>query len=406
VKTPDPSSEPLRRTFQSVSGPGPRPAEEYDERLRYVSLPTRRSHDHGTRNLVTGVALLIVSVLLMGEAIYLAGPAAAYTVGVAVATAVALYVVARLRLLRQRNGNFLAGAIVCLLAVSCVLVQGVWQRLVQHPEAVVAGASESKSDATTAAAAPSPASLPPLIETYKPARVELEAGQVAEVVRPYKVNFDGKSWLLRAGDVFPVNTVAGGKVTLGIGVEEITVPASMVKVKEPLAAEPEPAEKNPARAPGKTEVAATGPTATETAKLTEASQREAVRRYPGLAVEGSPENQSFREMVSELKVSGRAHFFDDPEWPVRLAEILASREGWVDADGKRKGPKNTVLPDDRPAGTAAAPTFPEDSAPAPEKETSAVDKEPSASPAGEKRASDDEAPLPRAASSREIAEPQ
>ena len=59
---------------------------------------------------------------------------------------------------------------------------------------------------------------------------------------------------------------------------------------------------------------------------------EARRRYPAVAREGSPENRLFVEAYQELD-SRRTDFFDRPDWPVRLVELVAKQEGW-----KRSGP--------------------------------------------------------------------
>src|SRR5258708_786853 len=125
VKTPDPASDASRIALTRPE-PGPYRSDEREDadfRPKYLSLPMRRTFGQGRRNLTWGVVLLVLSGLLFGWALYLAGPGAAYPVAGSLATGVALYVIARSRLLRQRNGTFLAGAMVCLLAVCLVLVQ-------------------------------------------------------------------------------------------------------------------------------------------------------------------------------------------------------------------------------------------------------------------------------------------
>jgi hypothetical protein len=60
---------------------------------------------------------------------------------------------------------------------------------------------------------------------------------------------------------------------------------------------------------------------------TQAAQKEAVRRYPMLGLKNSAENQMF---VAEYQTLRQVNpkFFDDSEWPLKLAEFLAKREGW------------------------------------------------------------------------------
>ena len=60
------------------------------------------------------------------------------------------------------------------------------------------------------------------------------------------------------------------------------------------------------------------------------ARTEALRRFPALASANSAENQEFLQAVSELKQRGSA-MLKDPEWPIRLAEILAQRSNWQEA---------------------------------------------------------------------------
>jgi hypothetical protein len=343
VKTPDPAGEPSRRVaIPRIAEPGPHRSEEREEeefRPKYLSMPMRRSRGHGFRNLTWGVALLAISAMLFAWGLYLAGPGAAYTVAVSLATAATLYVLARARLFRQRNGNFLAGAIVCLLAVGFVLVQGFWMRTVdgRSAPAVAAATDQKPSGPATASAEP-----PALLDQFKPSPSDLDLGEVAEVLKPTTVNYKGKSWLLRPGELVPVSGMGVGEVRLAIGNDEVKVPSGNVKLRVGGA----PAtDDRPVFPPGG-ETAGAGPGATGAgagggADATQ-SQKEATRRYPALAVKGSPENESCVAAVQELKFTGGGSFFEDPDWPMRLAEMLATREGWTDSEGNRRMPKPTA----------------------------------------------------------------
>ena len=86
------------------------------------------------------------------------------------------------------------------------------------------------------------------------------------------------------------------------------------------------------------------------AETTRKAQAEATRRYPGLGVKDSPENKSFVEAYQELKYAGGGSFFEDPEWPLRLAEMLAAREGW----GSNHKPAKPA--EDRPPAATDAPS--------------------------------------------------
>lgn len=74
------------------------------------------------------------------------------------------------------------------------------------------------------------------------------------------------------------------------------------------------------------------------------STAEARRRYPAVGVEGSPENRAYLEAYQDLD-GRRPDFFETPDWPVRLVELVAKREGWKRAS-----------PDSAPAGASGRPS--------------------------------------------------
>jgi hypothetical protein len=64
------------------------------------------------------------------------------------------------------------------------------------------------------------------------------------------------------------------------------------------------------------------------AAITRSAQQEAIRRYPEIGTRDSAKNTAFLAAYWEMKKSGKTEFFDDPEWPIALAEELAKRDGW------------------------------------------------------------------------------
>jgi hypothetical protein len=195
---------------------------------------------------------------------------------------------------------------------------------------------------------------PALIEVYRPARAELDSGPVAKVVREFKVELEGKTYRLRVGDVFPVGGVGRNEVRLAVGMEEISVPPGAVEISDPkttaAAEKPSPpaGKGRGAEPPG----GPAEPSEEEGKKLFERSQAAAMRKYPALGERGSPENHSFLEAAQELKLSGQTSFFDDPEWPMRLADQLAAREGWGDKPkpgADRPGPADQPKEEPPPA---------------------------------------------------------
>lgn len=355
VKTPDPAHETSRavsKTEASTRGgePGPRRSDEHEDadfEPKYLSLPQRRSRGQGRRNLTWGVTLLLLSGLLFAWALYLAGPGAAYTVGGSIATGVALYVVARSRLLRQRNGSFLAGAIVCLLGVFLVLVQQAWLAAIHSATAVPVEPAERVAASTPvpptkSLAGSASAQIPSLLDAVRPSQAELDSGAVAKVLHDSRIELEGKPYRLRTGDVFPVAGSSPGEVRLAVGAQEVAVPSSAVEVTEPkgFVSSRRPSEAGDPLGEPKRGAAETN------AQTTQKAQAEAMRRYPALAIKDSPENKSFMDAYQELKYAGGASFFEDPEWPLHLADMLASREGWNGV--VKKGP----VADDEPAPAA------------------------------------------------------
>jgi hypothetical protein len=63
---------------------------------------------------------------------------------------------------------------------------------------------------------------------------------------------------------------------------------------------------------------------------------EARRRYPGIGAEGSDENRAYLEVYAELEKL-RPDFFSKSDWPIRLVELVAKREGWKRAAEPRAG---------------------------------------------------------------------
>jgi hypothetical protein len=63
---------------------------------------------------------------------------------------------------------------------------------------------------------------------------------------------------------------------------------------------------------------------------------EARRRYPGIGAEGSDENRAYLEVYAELDKL-RPDFFSKSDWPIRLVELVAKREGWRRAAEPKAG---------------------------------------------------------------------
>ncbi len=73
------------------------------------------------------------------------------------------------------------------------------------------------------------------------------------------------------------------------------------------------------------------------------------RRYPAIGIEGSPENQAYLDYYKDLE-RARPDFFEKTDWPMRLGEAVARREGWKRADAGEGS--------SRSSGESSEPTLP------------------------------------------------
>jgi hypothetical protein len=292
------------------------------------------------------VGLLIAAVALLAWALSLAGARAALTLGTCLATTAALHALARARLLRQRNGGFLALAVVCVLGVGIALLEEAW--MTSRTQVAAREAAEGmKSDA--AATGNKPASSrttpePPLLtKSFNIAPPEPGRGQQVKVLKDSQLLIDGKVYLLKVGEVFPLVESVAGEVRFAAGEHQIALPSDAVEIlgrpdpgvaaalpaagAEPRGAIPQPTEPLTPQTPS---------------QINERAQREAIRRYPAIGVKDSPENELFLSTIQEMRNIGADGFFRNPEWPLHLAEQLARREGWERRDEMTENPSQPL----------------------------------------------------------------
>ena len=63
---------------------------------------------------------------------------------------------------------------------------------------------------------------------------------------------------------------------------------------------------------------------------------EARKRYPAIGIEGSDQNREYVEVYEELNKL-RPDIFSKGDWPIRLVELVAKREGWERAAEPKSG---------------------------------------------------------------------
>jgi len=87
---------------------------------------------------------------------------------------------------------------------------------------------------------------------------------------------------------------------------------------------------------------------------TRMAQKEMQRRYPALEDPSSTEATLYREAYNELGRLRKYEFFKDPVWPLKIAEMLASREGWKRADLAPSTPASSTPAPGTSAGSPQA----------------------------------------------------
>ena len=304
------------------------------------------------RNLTWGLAILLLSLGLMGAALIFSGPRGLVPVALCLVTFTVLWVLARIRVFHQRNGVFFAAALVCLLGASVPLIERGYLELerlahaapieepvLAGPSFVPAGEPEPVLEKLTEpASAPvsSPAAeseLPSLVDTLKVKLPDDPSATLVRVLENTRIAVGGKRYLLHAGDIFVLDRIDAGQVAFQANELRLSLPERAVEIM--AAQPPDPGVVNstgasasiPAERPSTTEPPLPASDKDALGTATTRAQAEAVRRYPAIGVKGTPENEIFLARFNRLKVE-RPELFEDEEWPIYLAEAVAKEEGW------------------------------------------------------------------------------
>ena len=340
VNSPETPIDIVRRKPETRTGPRGEASPAHGEfEPRYVDVPRRRRAQLAAeRNLKWGLAVLLLSLGLIGAALIVSGPRALVPIVICLVTLTILWTLARLRVFHQRNGVFFATALVCLLGASVPMIQRGYEELDRMAHAPT---SESAQVATIApkpvpekAPPPPPVAafepdlnLPSLVDALKiPEPTDPDANLV-RIIERTKVLIGRKPYLLNAGDTFTLEEIKDGQVFFRANEHRLSVSERVVELMAP--ATPETSATNDAHAmsrPLESRVSDKDLDGATTAR----SQEEAVRRYPGIGVKGSVENALFVEQFKKMK-DERPEFFDDEEWPLFLAEGLAKEHNWTRA---------------------------------------------------------------------------
>ena len=288
---------------------------------RYVDLADHRSAARaGRRNLLWGTALLFASLLVLALAVILGGPRAVLAPLISLLTFTALWILARLKTFRQRNGVFFALAFTALLGAVLAVCERGLARLDDARTASLPNVLPASSDETP------PVPEPPLLsEALHLTPPDPAEGSRVKVIQDTQVTIARNTYRVRAGETFALDSAKDGEVTFIAGEFRARLPQGEVQIIGPQRNQPPAQEKKVAVKPVvKGKAPAADPTAID---IERSARAEALRRFPALASADSPENREFIQAVAELK-QRRSAMLDDPEWPIRLAETLAQRSNW------------------------------------------------------------------------------
>ncbi len=337
-ETPADSLHALRAKPETRTGlPAATGSAAADFEPRYVDVPRRRrAQVSAERNLKWGLAVFLLALGIAGAALIVSGPRALLPLVVCLITFTILWVLARLRVFHQRNGVFFAAALTCLLGAMIPMIERGYTSL----DRMVHGGVDSPIVITAPGGGPEPApvldqnaelsaepAVPLLVEAFK-VKPPVDASLTAILVlEDTKVLVGRKPFLIRAGDSFVLDDIKDGQVTfianeLRLSLPEKSVDIITPKLPHPAAPTVQGGSAPPAPAP-QSHVSDQAPPGEETAR----AQEEAMRRYPAIGVKGSPENELFVQRFRELKAD-RPEFFEEPNWPLYLADAIAKEQGW------------------------------------------------------------------------------
>jgi hypothetical protein len=331
VNKPEPPTESLRQFLpKSERGAAAKSgAEPFVP--QYLEVPGR-PRSAGPRNLFVGAGLLLVSLVAVGFAATAFGLRAVLPLLTTAGTVTLLWIAARMRMFRQRNGVFLALGLVALLAAAIPFAEHLVRTMVVQAR----DGNAADSQAAQAAHASSESTsddgekVPLLTEELGIPPADPNTTRVVRVLKDSRVLVGRKPYLLKAGEVFPYDSKRDNEIVFQAKELRLSLPEDAVEVSGPrsdAAALAATNNKDDNAAAATASLPGGPPASAANAELTGQAQREAVRRYPALALKDSAENKLFVETYRDLK-NHNSELLEDPQWPLVLADLLAKREGW------------------------------------------------------------------------------
>ncbi len=327
-----------------------------ESKTRYVDVPQSPERAVGPRNLAWGVIFLVIAFCAYWFALICSGQNATRSVVASLGTFGILWLFYNLRVLRQRNGIFLALSIILLFGAAMPLVERGFsgldrlarERLGEEKTITkVDVAPPPVPTAKTAPPAPITPELPPPApedEAKPPKPVEdgivrelmvppppKDAKKVIEITEDLEVKIDGRRYLVKKGSTYEFISVKEGKTVFKAGDQTATIDSDFASFKLTFA------------------------------QLNALAQKEAMRLYPGLSEKFSEQNEKYIAASRALRET-IPDFDKSPQWPLDLARSLAKTHGWksvdeLEAEAKGEPPSE---PAETPAEAPSTPDVPQE----------------------------------------------
>ena len=330
-------------------------------KTRYVDVPQSPERAVGPRNLAWGVIFLVIALCAYWFARIISVHDATLCLIASLGTCGIAWLFYNLRILRQRNGIFLALSVVLVFGASMPLVERGFsgldrlarERLGDEPQpAKLDVAPPPPPTAKSAPPAPvTPDLPPPAEEDARPPKVvddgvvrELlvppppaTAKKVIEITEDVETVIDGRRMLVKKGDTFEFISIKDGQTTFKAGPHMVTVNSDIATFK--LSFE----------------------------QINELARKEAVRLYPGIGEKFSEQNEKYVAAARDL-ADTLPEFKKSPQWPLDLARQLAVAHGWKSVDeieeeskaGKPAAEKAPAAPGEQPTEGAPLPNVPQE----------------------------------------------
>lgn len=322
-------------------------------------------HDASFRNLFLGFFCIFVALMLFCGAWVLLGELSLIPFVTAILVLFLLTSLWAFGVHRQRGGLFLSLGLVSIVGALVPLLLGVvlnlpaGQAYLAQMRTVPGNNNQAQGGypgGSIVQAQPAGQQTPLLSEAfgiYPPTGSQTEQ---VRVLSDSRVELDGRVYLMRAGQIFPVHSRSDEGVVIRAKDYLVTLSRDMVDVVSPSVSV---ASTTSTAAPTEPPPAAT-PQVDKSALLAK-SQAEAMRRYPALAIQDSDENRIYVDAYSDIKLN-RPDYLEDPNWPLKLADELGTAHGWQDITkpSTRKPSLTQIDPSQIPTGEDESTLFQSD----------------------------------------------